>query len=307
MNKQEFIHDTALTIDITDAEGNPITTADHGDTIYITGELRDITDNVLLKNGTVELLVNGNPTGLTDITNADGIYSIPYTIYETTKFKTNFTEWDIPTMDQFRNDCIYDGNLTCTKDVLYNYLVKKTIAYYWWDFTLQERRAISEKVIHWWSAEYFGNFRKHGDGFPDCAGVPTDIIWKNAVCVANAFGRWCLLSDGRNNEGIDIEISNCYFKIRDGSVLCSYYPDGQRFYLPVYPTSACDDHMICALQLDPDIHKLDSWVFFQYFENNIRPGSSQMPKGSDVSILKYKKVWCGGSCSIETLVTFENV
>ena len=83
-------HDTALTIDITDAEGNPITTADHGDTIYITGELRDITDNVLLKNGTVELLVNGNPTGLTDITNADGIYSIPYTIYETTKFKTKF-------------------------------------------------------------------------------------------------------------------------------------------------------------------------------------------------------------------------
>ena len=94
VGKEEPAHDTALTIDITDAEGNPITGAYVGKTIYIGGELRDIADNVLLAGPLITLYRNGVATELTDTTNESGIYSIPYTVIETDKptvvFKTVF-------------------------------------------------------------------------------------------------------------------------------------------------------------------------------------------------------------------------
>ena len=90
----EAAHDTALTLDVTDAEGNPITEAYVGDTLHIVGELRDVEDNIVLCATLIRLYRNGAHTGLTDLTDGSGIYSIAYTIVEADKpsvsFKTVF-------------------------------------------------------------------------------------------------------------------------------------------------------------------------------------------------------------------------
>lgn len=87
-------HDTALSIAITDEAGNPITESVVGETIYITGQLRDIVDDVALQGASITLYRNGVATGKTDVTDASGVYSIPYTITKADvgllKFKTYF-------------------------------------------------------------------------------------------------------------------------------------------------------------------------------------------------------------------------
>lgn len=87
-------HDTALSIAITDEVGNPITESVVGETVYIVGQLRDIVDNVALQGASIALYKNGVATGKTDVTDASGVYSIPYTITKADvgilKFKTYF-------------------------------------------------------------------------------------------------------------------------------------------------------------------------------------------------------------------------
>ncbi len=90
----EPAHDTALTIDVVDELGNPITTAFVGDTICISGQLSDIVTGELLTGAAIKLYRNDVDTGLTDTTNESGVYSIPYTVVSgdvpTVRFKTAF-------------------------------------------------------------------------------------------------------------------------------------------------------------------------------------------------------------------------
>ncbi|GAI43795.1 unnamed protein product [marine sediment metagenome] len=91
----EPAHDTALSIAITDEAGNPITESVVGETVYITGQLKDIVDDVALQGALITLYRNGVATANTDITeDASGIYSIPYTVVSadvpTIRFKTHF-------------------------------------------------------------------------------------------------------------------------------------------------------------------------------------------------------------------------
>lgn len=74
-------HDTALTIAITDKAGNPISKGDVGETVYITGQLRDIVDDVALQGAFIKWYLGAAwVTGMSGRTNASGIYSIPYTL-----------------------------------------------------------------------------------------------------------------------------------------------------------------------------------------------------------------------------------
>ena len=87
-------HDTELTIDIRDADGNPITEAYVGDTVYVVGTLRDAETGELLQNAEIHLYKDGTNTGLSDKTDERGEYSIPYTVveadYPSVTFKTRF-------------------------------------------------------------------------------------------------------------------------------------------------------------------------------------------------------------------------
>ncbi len=93
-NITEPAHDTALSIAITDEAGNPITKSIVGETVHIAGQLKDIVDDVALQGALITLHKNGVATDNTDITDASGIYSIPYTITSadvpTVRFKTAF-------------------------------------------------------------------------------------------------------------------------------------------------------------------------------------------------------------------------
>jgi hypothetical protein len=48
-----------------------------------------------IEGATIKLFANGIDSGLSGVTDPSGVYSIPYTIYETTVFKTNFVGNDI--------------------------------------------------------------------------------------------------------------------------------------------------------------------------------------------------------------------
>lgn len=85
---------TQLSVSLTNESGAPITSAYIGDTIYITGTLTVTETNEPLQNAEIYLVRNGVETTLKAITDANGIYSIPYTILETdypsVTFKTRF-------------------------------------------------------------------------------------------------------------------------------------------------------------------------------------------------------------------------
>lgn len=85
---------TTLSIAITDVIGIPITESVVGETIYVTGQLKDSIENVALQGASVLLYRNGVATGETDITDVSGIYSIPYIVTSadipTVRFKTLF-------------------------------------------------------------------------------------------------------------------------------------------------------------------------------------------------------------------------
>ena len=85
LHKLDVTHDTSLTIDITDAAGNPITKSEVGQTVFIDGQLKDVVTDEPLQGATITLHRNGIATGMTDETDENGIYSISYTLVEADK------------------------------------------------------------------------------------------------------------------------------------------------------------------------------------------------------------------------------
>lgn len=83
---------TALSIAIVNSAGNPITEATVGDKIYIGGKLT--ASGAGVANQYVYLWRNGTKTVIKDATDANGVYSIAYTVVSgdvpTVKFQTSF-------------------------------------------------------------------------------------------------------------------------------------------------------------------------------------------------------------------------
>jgi len=88
------IHDTKLSIYIQDSNGNTLTKAYVGDTVYVVGTLRDVETGELLQGEEIHLYKNSTNTNLSDVTDEHGRYSIPYTVvasdYPSVTFKTKF-------------------------------------------------------------------------------------------------------------------------------------------------------------------------------------------------------------------------
>ena len=91
---KEAAHNTSLTKDITDIDGNPITKGVVGQEIYVGGQLKDTVTDTPIENAEIILYRNGVSTNITDLTDSEGIYSISYILEEEDKpeviFKTVF-------------------------------------------------------------------------------------------------------------------------------------------------------------------------------------------------------------------------
>ena len=171
----------------------------------------------------------------------------------------------------FRLECLSGGAVTCDWDTLRVRLENNDVSRFWWFLTEAERRSIAEMAVK--NTLFY--FISHGRyGKPNCKGGEGDF--KNIVCVQNALIRY-LKFGSDNPPGGD----TCYYKHPITNDEFCYVPDA-KYGLPCCRCSCRSydlefAHSMCALQVNEDFKKFDSWIFFQYSDFDIKPGNWQMP------------------------------
>jgi len=175
--------------------------------------------------------------------------------------------------------------LNMSESELLTYLASGHVASTWWDLPPIYRRELALKIIHLWSVA-IGPTSYH-------ATYPTTPPW-------NPFFEPPL---GRQEPGYcHLSFGLRYF-IFNGTVPCPpdlyYYRNiydsweswcfPTPFHLPVYyggisHTGLNWAHIVCAIQIAPNVQDFNSWIFFQYETPDIRPGNEQMPRGSFVKV-----------------------
>jgi len=176
---------------------------------------------------------------------------------------------------QFREECLSDtGEVICTKPTLHDdWLITKKLSRIWWLLTDNERDNVAGFVITNWSSSILLTYTRKG--LPDCKGGTED--WQDACCIEHSIIRFLRFANG---EDYYDDISHCYWSPDKKTEYCYYW--GESFGLPVvifcaYTTSALYGHGGCALQIRKDQKDFNSWRFFQYTNDNIKPGDWQMP------------------------------
>jgi len=208
---------------------------------------------------------------------------------------------DYELADKFREECLNsDGKVICDKDTLHdNWLITKKLSKIWWLLTDEERDNVAGFIIRGWLFFYIRYVR---EGKKDCKGGTGS--WKYAVCGHNAMIRYLRFGEGEKHYD---EISHCYWS-RDKKTEYCYWTES--YDLPVYICSIVTSgpgygHAVCAFQIKKDPKDFNSWRFFQWTSDNIKPGDSQMPchwggKTIHIYIDKPKRMSCGG-CTIENI------
>lgn len=145
-----------------------------------------------------------------------------------------------------------------------------------------------------------GVIEDYRSGQSNCQGGTGN--WQDTrPCLENAIIRW----SGESQYAPDFEddIEQCYWR---WSIWWSEhcYPDwdGGSQDDPVYYTYIGNNdlefyHAVCAEYEGGGTSNFDNWRFFQYRDNNIEPGDSQMPCGTDtddtyVLVQRINDVWC---------------
>jgi len=145
-----------------------------------------------------------------------------------------------------------------------------------------------------------GVIEDYRSGQSNCQGGTGN--WQDTrPCLENAIIRW----SGESQYAPDFEddIEQCYWR---WSIWWSEhcYPDwdGGSQDDPVYYTYIENNdlefyHAVCAEYEGGGTSNFDNWRFFQYRDNNIEPGDSQMPCGTDtddtyVLVQRINDVWC---------------
>ena len=145
-----------------------------------------------------------------------------------------------------------------------------------------------------------GVIEDYRSGQSNCQGGTGN--WQDTrPCLENAIIRW----SGESKYAPDFEddIEQCYWR---WSIWWSEhcYPDwdGGSQDDPVYYTYIGNNdlefyHAVCAEYEGGGTSNFDNWRFFQYRDNNIEPGDSQMPCGTDtddtyVLVQRINDVWC---------------
>jgi len=200
------------------------------------------------------------------------------------------------TVTDFRNECLVGGTMSCTADYLHdNWLVTKDLANIWWDLLREEREIVADYVIKTWASLNIKYYRG------------SDGEWRQALCMIDALIRFLRIGDGERYKDA---VASCYWS-QDKVTEHPYYEEC--FGLPVYLSlvrmtkpGVGFTHSVCALQMGNDVSKMSNWRFFQFTNENIKPGDPQMPCTYNdipmrVSVINISHLSCG-SYGYDTVV-----
>lgn len=178
-------------------------------------------------------------------------------------------------LEAFRTECLSDGGVICSWDVLKTRLEDQTVSRIWWDLTRDERYSISEMAV---KNTLFYTATRGRSGKFDCVGGEGDT--REIVCIQNSIIRYIKFTS--KSFGIS---DKCYYRRIESSEEFCYVPN-ESYGLPGHIVSCSTPidytgepfgHSMCAIQTGLDLSKLDSWIVFQYTDFNIKPGDLQMP------------------------------
>jgi hypothetical protein len=188
--------------------------------------------------------------------------------------------YEVEGLAEFRAECLSDGSVVCSWDVLKTRLEDHTVSGLWWDLTQDERRSIAVTATKNTLCFRIYSWRP---GQPDCIGGEGE--WRNADCGINSVVRiWKFGTDSPDGY-------HAYWQDPATSIEYCYVPD-IKYNLPCYSAGVAQPnwgHEIATIQIGEDVSDINSWIFFQYHEFDIRPGEYQFPVPSHLSISPFGK------------------
>jgi len=196
---------------------------------------------------------------------------------------------------RFREECLSDkSEIICDKQTLHdNWLITKKLSRIWWLLTDDERDNTAGFVIRNWLFFYIPYTRK---GLPDCKGGTES--WERTFCIDNSIIRFLRFANGKDYYG---NVSHCYWSTDRVTEYCYWIEsfDLPVFLVGVYAYSSSFGHSICAFQIRKKQKDFNSYRFFQYCDDNIKPGNWQMPCSYNeaeiyVHVVRPATLSCGG-------------
>ena len=179
-----------------------------------------------------------------------------------------------------------------TWDSLKPRLENHTVSGYWWDFTEEDRRALAELAI---KNTLFYQMYKGRRGKANCEGGEGD--YGTIVCKQNALIRYLKFGE------VVAAADHCYWKQWATSTEEHCYVPDISYNLPCVLVWCLVpkihfSHVLCAVQVNEDVSKLESWIIFQYSDFDIQVGDWQLPVDQDpgnssITMIKPQSIDCG--------------
>lgn len=189
-------------------------------------------------------------------------------------------------LENFRKTCLNKGIVSCSTLRVRQFAEDKTISHIWWNLTRKERITISTVLIDEFQ-EKTGEVR-YGVSFGDC--------------ITNAIIRYAVF----NSSPTILKEKECKYSDLNGNTRTFYRE--RPYSLPAYFVNLDNPwHTVIGLQIGEDVKDFDSWRFFQYTNNNIKPSprEQQMGYSVNITVIDSKKILgCSGFESGTTLVKF---
>ncbi len=207
--------------------------------------------------------------------------------------------FEILDLQSFVSECVNeDETIKCDINRLLVYTNNKVLSKIWCNLSKDIRYNVGKMIITYLQNYVIGTVTQVCIGLDNCAGC--NASWTQAVCLQNALIRQ-LKVNGKEPYGQNM---NCYYKDNINGIEKCYNKGDDIWELPCYVTTISGDgfgHSICALQIDNDITKFDNWLFFQYNDNEINPGSWQMPYNTDIYVSIVTTMSCNGYSTTQSV------
>ena len=197
-----------------------------------------------------------------------------------------------PDVLAFREACITDEQVSCDWSILESWLNSLIVSDIWWLLTETERRSIAEMTI---KNTLFYMIHKGRKGEANCEGGEGD--YGDIACKQNALIRYLKFGEVVNSA------DHCYWKRHGTSTEEHCYVPDISYNLPCalvlcFVPAYNFSHVLCTVQVNEDVSKLESWIIFQYSDFDIKPGDWQLPVDKDpgnssITMINPQSIDCG--------------